>query len=272
MSIVARAFLSLLFLCSLWAVAADKRPPKASHFPPALSIGWQDLHHGIGTAPVAFDIAPDGSRLAVEFWVLEDAPPNTSVEIWLAVWDLSTKQQLQAAPVDGPFTTHELENPQIRYDVRFSPDSHLVVQTGLRVRVLTADGLQPIYSIAPSEDLSKTKYGPVIRNFSLSSDARRIAVLSDSLVENRPRSAITVLDLLSGERLYTWNTEPHISQVTLSPDGNVVLLNELSANRLTARSSADGKVLHSWNENLEPPVFTSATELAGMPSIRTDAS
>ena len=169
----------------------------------------------------AFDLSPDGKVLAVEFEVWEG---KGLTAIWVALWTTEDSSLISHKRLEGP-GKDILANVQYSYDIRFTRDGRkLLVLTGPRLLTVDVDTLDTLHSINSEAPQAWSPKGLVIRNFSISRDSRILAVLYDFHALYSPSSTIRLFDFQCGRVLTEWTIEGTARSMSLSPDGERIVL------------------------------------------------
>jgi hypothetical protein len=172
--------------------------------------------------PEGFDLSPDGSQIAVAF---ETAVGHEQNSIWIAVWNISTKNLLSKVEVDGPMATAELSMPPNVREVRYMPTGDkLIVQTGPHLHLLQASDLTEILSLRPMQLPDTSRYGPSIRSFDISRDGRWLAVLTRAGRSSRTIAGVQLVEIADGKVKGEWTTRDAPAAIALSEDGSTMLL------------------------------------------------
>jgi hypothetical protein len=181
----------------------------------------------VQASPEGFDISPDGSQVAVVFETADKVVPKT-FGIWVAVWDLSTKKLLSKLEIEGPLTLEQLVKPGAARDLRYTPSGDaLVVQTGLSLFVVRANGFTKTLSIKPMPLPTTSRHGTSIERFDISNDGRWLAALTGVVPGSRPVAGVQLIDLNDGKVATDWTIPYSPNSLALSPDGSQILLSRL---------------------------------------------
>lgn len=241
-----------------------------------MSIAGADLPGKFyGVIPEGVDISPDDSKVAVVFEVGES---NSSIGVWVGIWDLSSKKLLKSARIQGPLSSEDATNPQHVRAVRFSPRGGvLVVQTGPRICVVDAETLAPMFSLGPTRIAPSAHYGEALRSFDISADGERLAVLTAGIYNpaEDARVGIQIFDLKSGRRLAEWQVAGRSQHVSLSPDGSLLVLDGTGKARgFSLIDSLSGRILRSfdsgWPMGSGTAILVDSGRIATIPEIGTD--
>lgn len=161
----------------------------------------------------AFDVAPDGSAVAVLYASWGSSPHPIGAELWVAMWEISPnklawKQRVATDSLSGAAEIHDAK------DVIFTADQgHLLVLAVGAVWSIDAKSIGTPVSISRPADVS----GPPVQIRAVSGAAAAI-----TYAQNQSHSFYTVLiDTSSGKRITGWAV-PFIPQ-SFSPDGKLAI-------------------------------------------------
>jgi hypothetical protein len=239
----------------------------------AISISGADLAGQVPNAiPEGIDISPDNAKAAVVFEVPES---RSSTGIWVGVWDLATKQLARSGRIDR---FDYPANPQFTRLIRFACSGRLlIVQTGPKVLGLDSETLAPLFSVGPSAIIPRPDYGAVIRSFDVAADGSRLAVLTAAIYKHNEQGQlrVQVIDLPSGHGVAEWAVQGRSQHLSLSPEGNTVVLDGLgTARAFSLFESVSGKLLRTflsgWPMGSGKVVFLDSERIAAIPAIGSD--
>src|SRR5205807_8534266 len=147
------------------ALAAGEKKPK-----PIIEISTEDVPAVSTLAqPAAFDISPDGKRVAVLFRAPEANRNWNRQTYWVGVWEILSRKRIVASQLDDEVTG--LGKPPLpgRCYLRFAAEGRkLVVSTSYSIRVLDADTSQQSFLAAPAQ--IDSRFGPLIHQIAISND------------------------------------------------------------------------------------------------------
>lgn len=168
----------------------------------------------------SYDISPNGKRIAVVFETWEGKGGG----VWLGFWDIESSRLISHIRLEGP-DKNILVSAQETVDVRFSPDGSMVlVLTGSQLLSVNASSLDVIYSIKPKTTHREGVKPTFIRAFSNASDDSRIAVLDVYHKVHSRSSIVRIFNTDSGSLSREWTFKGTLTDISLSPDGQNVLL------------------------------------------------
>jgi len=120
---------------------------------------------------------------------------------------------------------------------------------GPRVQVVDADTLETLYSISRAEVPYEPQESFLIRHFDISSDDRRLAVLTTGTELGSPKkTAVGIFDFASGRQLSLWTSNRLANTISLSPDGNQILMmgSIVRGGDVGIFNSADGAAMQAF--------------------------
>lgn len=212
-----------------------------------------------GVKLMGLDISPDENFISVEFRTVEN-PANPVIakginlsrilKIWVGTWNIRSKELTRYKCIAGPLSPDDWTNAQYTHELRYSHDGRrLVVQMGPRVQVMDADTLETLYSISRAEVPYEPQQSVLIRHFDISSDDRRIAVLTTDYGSGlNKKSAVAIFDFASGRQLHLWTSNRIANTISLSPDGSQILMmgSIVTGGDVGIFNSANGKALDAF--------------------------
>lgn len=239
----------------------------------AISISGADLAGQVPNAiPEGIDISPDNAKVAVVFEVPES---RSSTGIWVGVWDLATKQLTRSGRIDHFAYPSD---PQFNRSIRFATGGRvLIAQTGPKVLGLDSETLAPLFSVGPTAIIPRPDYGEVIRSFDVAANGSKLAVLTAGIYEHDElgQLRIQVIDLPSGHGLAEWAVQGRSRHISLSPDGNKLVIDGIGAARaFSLMDSISGKLLRTfqsgWPMGSGIAIFLDSERIAAIPAVGTD--
>jgi hypothetical protein len=239
----------------------------------AISISGTDLAGQVPNAvPEGIDISPDNAKVAVVFEVPES---RSSTGIWVGIWDLATKQLVRSGRIDR---FGYPADPQFSRLIRFACSGRLlIVQTGPKVLGLDSETLAPLFSVGPTAIIPRPDYGEVIRSFDVAANGSRLAVLTVGIYEHNElgQLRVQVIDLPSGRGLAEWAVQGRSQHISLSPDGNKLVIDRIGAARaFSLIDSISGKLLRTflsgWPMGSGDAIFLDGERIAAIPAMGTD--
>ncbi len=214
-----------------------------------LQVSPDDLS-GRSPAILGFDVSPNGHALAVEF-IAADKQNEQLLQV--GEWDLHSKKLMIMRSLEGP-ARGLMSNPQLQYDLRFTPDGlDLVVLTGSHVAVLDADTLTQLQVIGlPPEPGPPPQVGWVLDSFAISGDGSKLAVISRGIGPTcGDHSTFRLSDLKSGRSLGSWQFHGCAAGVSLSENGTLALMglrqNQIEEWRGILADAATGNILRTFS-------------------------
>jgi hypothetical protein len=212
-----RKTFSLLTVSLMISVGADRCVPASQETVPHVikEIVPSALVDGGNTAQIrAFDAAPDGSAVAVLYASWGSSPHPIGVELWIALWDISSgkfawKQRIATDTLTGAAQVHEVK------DVIFTADqTHLLALGVNTVWSIDAKNGGALTSIGPPDHV----LGAPVQLWALSGTTVAI-----TYAQNDSDSFYTqLIDVSSGKKINGWSMSA-IPQ-SFSADGKLAII------------------------------------------------
>jgi hypothetical protein len=237
---------------------------------------------------MSFDFTPDNSQIAVEFRARREAG---TVAVWVGQWGLPAKQFLRACKADE-LSVAEAHNSGFNTKLRFVPDGrHLVVLTGPRIRVLSAETCAIAGEFGPATPKTRSPQGMTIRTFDIARDSGSIAVLSDNAQYSLPgiraikeaESWVQVFDLFGGEKLGEFSLQGAFRKLAIAPSGHQIVMSgvfripgDAGEEDTTVFDVKTGNIARRFNSGFWgsgdiPVAFVSSSKIAVAPTADTDS-
>lgn len=202
----------------------------------------------------SFAVSPDGKKIAIEFQVPEG---NGVLSQWITLWDtekltLETSRRLEEARPAGEWSV------QFGHDVRYLTDgTALIVLTGPRVLLLSADNLTVLHDFPPSIPIDKDSGEVFVYKLSLCDSLARVALLRIPHRVFGETFSVMIYSAKDGEVIDQWNGEGQATDIAFSSDCKLVAVS--TTGRL-ARSSENS--VHVYQTDTSQPGGTFSTEHA----------
>lgn len=218
-------FFAFSLVISLLAFPSTTTPVK---FPAGMvSISGEDLPGKYAEGKIIdFAISPDNAKITVGFEVGEK---DKKLDVWLVEWEIHNKKFLAKAqlpklvPAIGSFVG--LGHRTMQY----TPDgSGIIFQSGHDLYVLDSATLSPRYDISDPEPANNSASETYARNFVISSDGSKLAVLSGQSYYPPMPGSIRIYNATRGEELSHWSLSVQVQSLSLSSDGKRLLVTVLN--------------------------------------------
>lgn len=215
-----------------------------------------------GANTLSFDLSPDGKTLAVELETFEE---QRRQGVWVALWDVETKQLRSVKRLEGP-VGEVFPHAQYGTQVRFTHDSRmLIVLTGPRFVALKLPDLEEHYAVEAPAARDDSPSRLFIYKFSIATPANRLALL---YVYHRVYSAsyeVKILDSKNGEVLQHWRGAGQAAHISLSAEGKRVAVSVVSG---VARSDKNNVLIFDASSGdlvriLNPQYATGSLQFVG---------
>lgn len=217
-------YLTILLLASTAIWQAMSTIAIAESLPtPVIVISGNDIGLEKSGRIIDFAISPDNNRVTIAF---VESERDSQLRLWLGEWDISTKKLIAktqfAKPISASVASVGLLHRSMEYD---AAGSEIILQAGNDVSAFQSSNLALRYSVSNSAVDSESTSGVFERLFAISADGNLLGVFSGQSEYPIDRTGtFSLYNAKTGAEISRWRLPSHIATLSLSPEGNRVLV------------------------------------------------